>query len=248
DRLNSYNHYLGTPDYLVKDIERYRAVNADSMMAFAKDQLTPSSRVVMHVVPGEPEAAAQVPTPPAAAAAQGEGESINADEPWRNKVPGAGSARPLKLATPVSATLSNGLTLILSERRGLPIVAANLVLRTGSDANPLDKPGMANFVAAMLDEGTSKRNALQIADDVARLGASLGTSSSMDATTISARSLTKNFPAALALLADVTLNPSFPPKEIERQRASRLAALVQQRDNTGQGAAQGAAGGLYRPQ
>ncbi|HZL94878.1 MAG TPA: insulinase family protein, partial [Vicinamibacterales bacterium] len=205
DRLNSYNHYLGTPDYLAKDIERYRAVTAASLQSFAKDQLTTNSRVVMHVVPGEPEAVAQVPTPPAAAAAQAGGESINPDEPWRTQVPRAGQARPLQLATPVSAKLANGLTLILSERRGLPIVAANLVLRTGSDANPLDKPGMANFVAAMLDEGTAKRNALQIADDVARLGASLGTGSSMDATTISARSLTNNFPATLAILSDVVL-------------------------------------------
>ena len=247
DRLNSYNHYLGTPDYLAKDIERYRAVNAQSLLAFAKDQLTPNSRVVMHVIAGEPEAVAQVPTPPAPAAAQAGGESINVDEPWRNEVPSAGPVRTLQLATPVSAKLANGLTLILSERRGLPIVATNLVLRTGSDANPLDKPGMANFVAAMLDEGTSKRNALQIADDVARLGASLGTSSSMDATTISARSLTKNFPEVVDILSDVTLNPSFPAEEVDRQRASRLAALVQQRDNPGQVAAQVTAAALYGP-
>jgi zinc protease len=247
DRLNSYNHYLKTPDYLTKDIERYRAVNAASLQAFAKDQLTTTSRVVMHVVPGEPAALSQVPTPPAPAAAQAGGESINPDEPWRTQVPRAGQARPLQLATPVSAKLANGLTLILSERHGLPIVAANVVLRTGSDANPLDKPGMANFVAAMLDEGTAKRNALQIADDVARLGASLGTGSSMDATTISSRSLTKNFPATLEILSDVVLNPSFPAEEIERQRASRLAGLVQQRDNPAQVAAQVTAAALYGP-
>jgi zinc protease len=248
DRLNSYNHYLGTPDYLAKDIERYRAVTGASVQAFAKEQLAASARVVVHVIPGEPDRVTQVPTSPAPASAQSGAESINADEPWRNQIPAAGPARPLQLATPVSATLSNGLTLILSERRGLPIVAANLVLKTGSDANPLDKPGMANFVAAMLDEGTAKRNALQIADDVARLGASLSTSSSMDATTISARSLTKNFPATLEILADVTLNPSFPAEEIERQRASRLAALVQQRDNPAQVATQVTAAALYGPQ
>ncbi len=247
DRLNSYNHYLDTPDYLAKDIERYRAVSPSSVQAFAKEQLANNSRVVMHVVPGEPAPAPQVPTPPAVAASQSGGESINPDEPWRNQVPRAGAARPLQLATPVSAKLANGLTLILSERRGLPIVASNLVLRTGSDANPLDKPGTANFVAAMLDEGTAKRNALQIADDVSRLGASLGTSSSMDATTISARSLTKNFPATLEILSDVVLNPSFPAEEIERQRASRLAGLIQQRDNPAQVAAQVTAAVLYGP-
>jgi zinc protease len=135
--------------------------------------------------------------------------------------------------------------LILSERRGLPIVAANLVFKTGSDANPLDKPGLANFVAAMLDEGTATRNSLQIADEVAQLGASLTTGSSMDASTASIRSLTKNFGQTLDLLADVALHPSFPAEEIERQRASRLAGLVQQRDNPAQVAALVLASALY---
>jgi zinc protease len=129
----------------------------------------------------------------------------------------------------------------------LPIVAANLVLKTGSDANPLDKPGLANFVAAMLDEGTATRSSLQIADEIAQLGASLNTGSTMDATTVSSRSLTKNFGKTLDVLADVVLHPAFPAEEIERQRASRLAGLVQQRDNPSQVAAQVMASALYGP-
>jgi len=246
DRLNTYNHYLGTPDYLEKDILRYRAVTPATALAFAKQYLTPNARVVLHAVPGQPEAPAQGPPPSASAATpQGEGESINPDEPWRNEVPKAGPARPLQLATPASATLPNGLTLILNERRGLPIVSASLVIRTGSDANPADKSGLANFVAAMLDEGTATRNALQLADETARLGATLATGSSMDATSINARSLTKNFAATLDLVADVALRPSFPAEEVERQRASRLAQLVQQRDNPGQVATQVTSVALY---
>jgi zinc protease len=245
DRLNSYNHYLGTPDYLDKDVQRYRAVTPASVQAFARDQLATNARVVMHVMPGEPAPLPQVATPAAPQGAASAAEAINADEPWRNESPKPGPSRQLQLATPQSATLGNGLTLILSERRGLPIVAANLVLRTGSDANPLDKPGLANFVAATLDEGTTTRSSLQIADEVAQLGGSLTTGSSMDATTVSGRSLTKNFPALLDVLADVVLHPSFPAEEIERQRASRLAALVQQRDNPSQVAAQVMASALY---
>ena len=247
DRLNSYNHYLGTPDFLAKDIERYRAATTSSIQAFAREQLTTSARVVLHVVPGTPDIGPQVPTPPASQAAQGTGDSINADEPWRSQVPAGGPARPLQLAAPQSATLSNGLTLILSERRELPIVAASLVLRTGGDANPLDKPGMASFVSAMLIEGTSTRSAMALADEVARLGASLGVAGSMDATTVTTRSLTKNFAATFGLLADVALNPSFPVEEIERQRASRLATLVQRRDNPAQVATQVTAAALYGP-
>jgi zinc protease len=248
DRLNLYNHYLGTPDYLQKDIERYRAVTPATVQSFAREQLASNARVVVHAVPGQPAPAPEVPTPPAAKTQEGQGgESINADEPWRNETPKPGAARSVQLATPESATLPNGLTLILSERRGLPIVAANVVLKTGSDANPADKPGLANFVAAMLDEGTTTRNALQIADEVAQLGASLTTSSSMDATTIGGRSLAKNFAALANLMADVTLRPSFPGEETERQRAQRLGQLVQQRDNPAQVAANVTVAALYGP-
>jgi zinc protease len=248
DRLNWYNHYLKAPDFVQKDFERYGAVTAAGVQAFARDQLRSNARAVIHAVPGEPDFGPQVPTPAPVKSAAGDGaESINADEPWRATPPTPTAARPLQLATPVSATLANGLTIILSERRTVPIVASSLVFRTGSDANPLDKPGLANFVAAMLDEGTTTRNALQIADEAAFLGGSIGTSSSMDASTVTARSLSKSYGSLLNLMADVVLNPSFPAAEIERQRANRLAQLVQQREDPGTVAAITMASALYGP-
>ena len=253
DRLNSYNHYLGTPDYLDKDIQRYRAVTPESAQAFAREYLTESGRVVLHVVPGEPQAPAAQEARPAAqeaaaaGASGGEGTSINDGEPWRFEMPGPGPARLVELATPESTTLPNGLTLVLNERSGVPIVAANLVLRTGSAANPLDKVGLASFVGAMLDEGTTTRSALEIADEVASLGATLTTGSTMDAMTVRSRSLLKNFEATLSLMADLALRPSFPAEEIERQRTSRLGDLVQGRDNPGRVAAEVMAAALYGP-
>jgi hypothetical protein len=64
--------------------------------------------------------------------------------------------------------LPNGLTVLLNERTNLPVVSARLVVRTGSGANPVDKPGLANFTAEMLDEGAGSRSALQMADQVAQ--------------------------------------------------------------------------------
>jgi zinc protease len=83
----------------------------------------------------------------------------------------------------------------------------------------------------MLTEGTTTRSALQVADEAAQLGTALGTSSSMDATSVSVSSLARNFRAALDLLADVVLHPAFPKEEAERQRASRLASIADQRTN-----------------
>ncbi len=108
-------------------------------------------------------------------------------------------------------------------------------------------PGLANFTAAMLDEGTKTHNALQIADEVARLGASLATGSTMDLIQISVTSLAAQFPRTLDLVADVTLNPTFPQEEVERQRASRLANLLAQKSNPSQIASRVMAAALYGP-
>jgi len=231
DRLNLYNHHLGDPGYLDDDIQRYRAVTPASVHAFAQKQLAATSRVVVHGVPGEPQLAPVVPTPPQTAAAGEGGESINADEPWRRTAPVAGPARPLQIPVPESFQLPNGLTVYVNEREGLPIVSVSLVLKTGSAANPADQPGLANFTAAMLDEGTTTRAALEIADQVSQLGGNLSTGSTMDAIQINAGSLRRTFPELFAIMADVILNPSFPAEEVERQRSSRLASLRQQRDN-----------------
>jgi predicted Zn-dependent peptidase len=97
---------------------------------------------------------------------------------------------------PQSATLANGLTLLLNERRGLPVVAASVVLRTGSDMQSLDEPGLANFVSACSTKAGRRemRCSLRIKWHSLARGDRRGT---MDATTIAGRSLSKNFGALL---------------------------------------------------
>ena len=248
DRLNLYNHYTGDPGYLVEDIARYRRATAADVRSFADAQLKPAARVVIHGVPGTPDLGPEVPrTEPDDDVAEAAVASGNDDEPWRYEMPKLGAARTLRLPTPNTFELPNGLQVIHIERAGLPIVAARLLARTGSDANPLDKPGLASFMAAMLDQGTSSRTAPEIADEAARLGATLGTGSEMDSVELSVRSMKRNFAAALDLLADVALHPSFPEEELERQRASRLASLLQRRENPRDAAETVLAAVLYGP-
>jgi len=232
DRLNTYNHYLSDPGYLPKDIQRYRDVTPASVKAFAQEQLAPSARVVVYGVPGQPDLGAPVATAKPQKGAAGAGaESINADEAWRKDPPKAAEARPLQVPVPKSFVLPNGLTVLVNERPNLPIVSERLVVRTGSGANPADKPGLANFTAEMLDEGAGSRSSLQLADQIAQLGGALSTSSTMDASQVSAGSLKRTFPDMLGLVGDVVRHPTFPQEEIDRQRASRLASLVQQRED-----------------
>ena len=233
DRLNSYNHYLGTPDFLSADIARYENASVDSLKAFAQNQLGNHQRVVVYGVPGKQDLGAEVPTPKAEAKDTSKlgGEPVNLDAEWRKDPPKPGPSSPLHLPVPQEFKLSNGLTVLYSERPGLPVVAASLVLRSGSGANPADKPGLASFTSRMLQQGTTTRNALQIADSAADLGASLGSHAGMDSSSVGTQVLTRNFPEALELLADVGLHPTFPKDEIERVRKEREAQLVQEADD-----------------
>ena len=232
DRLNMYNHFKRDPGYLAADAARYRAVTPASVRAFLQTQVKPTNRVVIHGVPGTQELGPPVPTPPPSTAKPGEGaESINADEPWRAQAPPPGPLPSFALPVAQTFRLANGLTVLYTERPGLPVVSANLVIRSGSELNPLDRPGLAAFTAAMLTEGTTTRTALQVADDAAQLGVSITAGTTMDASSVATTALTRNFPAALALMADVVLHPAFPAEEAERQRNNRLGRIVNQRAN-----------------
>ncbi len=232
DRLNSYNHYLGTPDFLAADIARYENATVESIEAFAQGQLNQNQSAVVYGLPGKQDLGAEVATPkaPEKDPSKNNGETVNADAEWRKDAPKAGAVGALHLPVPEKFKLANGLTVLYSERPGLPLVAANLVLHAGSGVNPADRPGLASMTARMLQQGTATRSALQIADRAADLGATLNSGAGRDTTGISTRSLSRNFADALELLADVALHPSFPQSEIERVRSERLTAIVQEKD------------------
>ncbi|HKS27156.1 MAG TPA: pitrilysin family protein [Pyrinomonadaceae bacterium] len=230
DRLNQYNHYLGDPGFLARDLARFDKANASAIQKVAQEKLTKNSRAVVYGVPGK-KVVDDVPKTADEEKSEGAtGVNIPGQE-WRKQQPGVGPASALSLPVPRSFKLPNGLTVLFAEQHNLPVVSANLVVLSGSERNPADKPGLASFTADMLDEGTNRRSTLQIADDVAQIGAVLQTGSTSDQSTVSTRVLKKNVDAAFDLMADVALNPAFTEKEIERVRKNRLTQILQQRDN-----------------
>jgi zinc protease len=231
DRIQTYNHFVKNPDYLAQDVQRYRDVTSAQIQEFAQKYLASTSRVVIRAVPGEPDFGPAVPTPAKSKVAQSEGEAVNADEAWRNERPAAGNASDVKVPAPESFQLANGLTVLLHERKNIPVVSAQLVFRSGSGHNPADKPGLAAFTADMLDEGTSTRSSLQFADEMAQIGAAFDVASRRDFSFMSLTSMSSKFAVGLDLIADTILNPTFPQEEIERVRKSRLASLVQLKED-----------------
>jgi zinc protease len=227
NRLNSYEHYLKDPGYLQNDIARYTSATADSIRALAAAALRRESRLVLQGVPGDKV----IDDVPRATVHAVDSIPVKTPKDWRSRRPEAGPAGRLALPVPQRFRLDNGLTVLLVEQHGLPVISANLVVLAGSDHNPAERPGLSSFTADMLDEGTVTRSSQQLADEVAMLGASLSAASSTDSSSVSLFTLKHTAEQAFSLFADVALHPAFSPTEIERVRTSRLTELVQQRDN-----------------
>jgi zinc protease len=189
-----------------------------------------------------PPPAATAPTatttaPPAAAVAPAAAPSAKPlvretpDAAFRQQPPAPGPEPTFTPPRWQRFKLKNGLDVFLVEFHDLPLIDFNLMIKTGGAANPPDRAGLADLTANMLDEGTKTRTALAIADEVAVLGASLTTGSTWDASNVSMSTLTRNLDPALAVLADVVLNPTFDEKEFARVRDNLLTAIGRRKDS-----------------
>lgn len=132
----------------------------------------------------------------------------------------------------VETKLATGpkLRVLLVERHELPIVAVQVVTDRGASQSP---PGRCSFMAAMLQQGTKKHDALAYADEMERLGARWGSGCGYDSVNVYGQVLSSKLGAFLPLLAEMVLAPAFDAKEIERERKKRLTQLKQQRDLPG---------------
>jgi zinc protease len=147
----------------------------------------------------------------------------------RSKLPAPGTPPETRFPQLERVTLSNGLKIVLAQRQSIPQVRFDLLLDAGFAADQAGIPGTASLAMAMLDEGTTRRTALQISDQLAQLGANLGTGSKLDVSTISLEALKENLDPSLDIFSDVILNPTFPRTDFERLKKQRLAQIQQEK-------------------
>ncbi len=127
----------------------------------------------------------------------------------------------------------NGMTLLLVERHSLPTVQVEVLVKAGSVYDPEDKAGLAFLTAALLDEGTSTRSSIQIAEEIDFIGASLSASADTDDTSVSLKVLKKDIKLGFDLLLDILTHPVFPADDVERIRQQVLGGLIADKDEPG---------------
>jgi zinc protease len=144
--------------------------------------------------------------------------------------PAVGPLPRLEPTRPARFVLSNGLEVLAVRREVAPLVALNLMFRSGSDADPAQLAGLGSATADLLDEGAGTRGPLQMAEDLEQLGADLWIGCGRDGSQLSVQVPSKGFEAALAMAADVLLRPRLDADDWARVKGDRLTSLAQRRD------------------
>ena len=147
----------------------------------------------------------------------------------RSKAPALGAAPALTVPAVRASRLANGAARKVVEQRELPLVHITLQFAGGGRLDNT-QPGLASFVATMIREGAGSRDANALQSELAFLGATLSANADWDNTTVTLRVAKRNLDAALDLMADVVLRPTFIAADVRRQRDLRLAGLLQQKD------------------
>lgn len=205
DRLAGDQTLLKNPEAFKISLQRVRAATAEDLRAAARRWL--SDGVYLLEVHPFPEH---------------ETVSTGVD---RSQAPEIGPSPELKLPERQRATLSNGLKVILAERHEVPLVWCWMVVDAGFAADASAAPGTASLAMDLLSGGTTSRNALEINDQLALLGAQFDAYSNLDVSIARLSALRSKLDASLELYADLILHPAYPEADFRRQQTQQLARI-----------------------
>ncbi len=217
--------------YQQEFLRHYRVVPADLSRVAAK-YLTAEKTVVWTepVSPEHPrsEAGKAGPSPSAARAAPAiaNDRTPTPGVDW-SRMPAPSMARPFHAPGYERRTLSNGLDVWFAAWKTLPLVSVELVVPSGTADDPLDKSGLVALTASLLDKGTARLTATELAESLETLGVTLFTRSSLDDTTVALTALARNLEPSLKIVTEVLVSPRLDPKDFEREQKLALAKLAQ---------------------
>lgn len=146
----------------------------------------------------------------------------------RSKAPAPFPAPVIKIGTPATFTLDNGLKVFVVKNSKLPRVTANLTIDF-TEVVEGDKAGLSSMAGSLIRRGTKKMKKAELDEAIDLLGASVNTSG----TNIVATSLSNNFPEVFRLMSEMVLNPSLPVEELEKIRNQELSGLQANKDDPG---------------
>ncbi|MGB7283103.1 MAG: pitrilysin family protein [Candidatus Acidiferrum sp.] len=140
-------------------------------------------------------------------------------------------AQTLRLPPHEKLVLKNGLTVLLMQKRGVPLIDLFAVVKTGAAAHPPEEAGLASVTAALLRKGTKSRTAQQFAADFDFIGGSIDAGADADFTYVSGEFMTKDLAQGMELFSDAILHPTFPREETKKVLAQSVDGVKAAKDD-----------------
>lgn len=140
------------------------------------------------------------------------------------------SAQTLHLPPHEKIVLKNGLTVLLMEKHGVPLIDVFALVQTGAASDPAGEAGLASVTASLLRKGTKTRTAQQFAADLDFIGGSFEADADADYSYMSAEFMTKDLARGLELFSDAVLHPTFPQSEADKVLAQSVDGVKAAKD------------------
>lgn len=153
---------------------------------------------------------------------------VSDSEPsWLAARPAPGTPREYRFPSFERTLITDGLTLITAHLPGRPLLYGQLIVRGGAAVEPAHLAGVSVLMARAMTEGTAHRDGVELTEAAERLGAEVEAESGWESLVAGISVPRSRFSSALALLAEVVFEPSFPEREVDRMREERLNDLMQ---------------------
>ncbi len=235
-QLAAYQTFFGNPNYISTDLANIDKVNTQSVMRAYNQYIYQHPSVTLSVVPhGELQLQAAKPNYTPAPRALPKNPKIGdkdlayrtvKDNFDRSVMPKA--SKPVKAVMPTlyEFSLANGIKVIGTQYQETPTISLQLTVPAGHRLDPASKEGLAELTAAMMNEGSEKFTAEEIASKLDTLGSNISVHVGLYGTTISLSTLTKNLPETMALLEQRLFHPAFKESDFNRLKKQMIEGIV----------------------
>lgn len=240
-QLAQYNMFAGNPGFVEEDIENILAVSTADVKRVYETYIKGKPFVATSFVPKGEKALALTGSSQAEVVeeeiVEGAEEDFDASivaeyEPTpstfdRSSEPGYGEAPEINPPTVWQTELGNGIDAYGIENSEVPLVNFNLTVAGGQLQESLGKPGVANMLAELMNKGTKNKTTAELEAAIQQLGARINVYSSTESFVVSGNTLARNYPATMALLTEMLLEPRWDAEELETIRRETLSNLEQ---------------------
>jgi zinc protease len=243
-KLAYYQTFTGNPNYISQDMKRYEMVTKEDVMRVYNTYIKGKGAVILSVVPkgktdlvAKPDNFSRPSVPAGFRNDLSEYEKLTYN---KGKYPFAADYRPSAGANPESKLpefweqqLKNGLKMISTEYKELPVMVLRMSVKGGKLLDGTSKAGLASLTASIMNEGTTNYTAEQLSLNLELLGSSIDVYATGESMEIEVFSLEKNIDQTLAYLKEVLFSPRFSEEDFKRIQKEQLESIANQKNQAG---------------